>query len=257
MVFVFILLGLLIGSFTNVIIYRLPIKKSILFPGSRCTSCNSDIKWYDNIPILSYLILRGKCRNCHQHISIQYPLIELLMGVLFGAIFLYLGLSYELFLGLAIVTIGVWIFFIDIKYYIIPNSLVISFIVIGVLNITYLIYNQNYSGVWDHFIGAFAGFFILLFIRWLGFLLYKEEAMGLGDVKLMFSLGLILGLNGMLLMLFLAITGSALLEVLLIVVKLKEKGARIAFGPYLIMALLVTHFFSDYILKFYLSLITV
>ena len=140
-VFVF-LITTAIGSFLNVLIYRLPLKISLVKPSSHCPNCKCKIKWYDNIPIISYIILRGKCRNCKEKISIRYLIVELLTGVISTLIFLRFGISLMSLFGILLFLLLIPLSFIDVEHLIIPDSIIIGLLVLGVVGIFFN--NINY-----------------------------------------------------------------------------------------------------------------
>lgn len=242
------LLGLVVGSFLNVVILRLPDQsQSIVFPASHCPECSAMISWYDNIPVLSYLILRGRCRHCRGAISLQYPLVELMMA------FLSAALMYRFQLSLA--TAGYFIFcaallviiFIDIHHQIIPDVISLPGILIG-----FLFSLVSDTVTWQSsLIGILAGGGVLYTVAFLYALLRKIDGMGGGDIKLLAMLGAWLGWQSLpFIILVSSATGSV---VGLIAMRSQKKGGqtRIPFGPFLSLAALVYTFFSEKILYFY------
>lgn len=249
-----LVLGLIIGSFMNVVIYRVPRNLSIVSPGSKCSSCNSEVKPYDNIPILSYILLGGKCRKCKEKISIRYPLVELLVGILYVLCYLFLGLTVELILGLIFVTCAVGIIFIDIDFKIIPDSFIV---IIGLLGIGIMVnnyINAGFDGVVLNILGFVFGLGIFLIIRLAGSMIYKKEAMGLGDVKLMAVAGLYLGLLNTFLTILISSVVASIIEVTLIKLKIRKKDDEIPFGPYLVIGMIISLFVGTYIMDWYLGL---
>ncbi len=196
------------GSFLNVVIYRLPEDLSVVQPGSHCPVCKAPVRWYDNIPCLSYLILRGRCRDCGAQFSIGYALIELACGLLalamFRAVVLPLG-GEHLMTDLAIwVWLQVFVYgmvaitFIDLKHLFIPDEISLGVIVIGLAG-AFLLLDERPTGLFfvedgvTALIGAGVGIGFMLFVSGIGWLIYRREAMGLGDAKLMGALGAFLG----------------------------------------------------------------
>lgn len=225
------ILGTVIGSFLNVVIYRLPRKQSLSYPGSSCPICNEKIKWYDNIPILSYMVLGGKCRVCKTKISIQYPLIEMLTGFLFLLVYLKFGYSLLTIKYFIFVSILISASIIDIKSYFIPDSLSFSLIIFGVISTFFSNMSLEVA-----FIGAgtYAFFFILIYGY--GEYIFKKEAMGFGDIKLAAGIGSFLGYSNFLnLYIFITITFllGAVISLTLMRLKIKERTSQIAFAPYL------------------------
>jgi leader peptidase (prepilin peptidase)/N-methyltransferase len=182
--FIFVL-GLLIGSFVNVCIYRIPIKKSIVFPPSSCTKCRHQIKWYENIPVLSWLFLRGRCSGCDQKISVIYPVIEMLNGFLYVFAFIRFGFSFELififyFISAMIVTAGI-----DFQTQFVYSGVVLPLIVTGMI----WSYLYPHAGIINSLTGAAAGGGILLLAIFLFYIVTKKIGMGLGDVYILAAIG--------------------------------------------------------------------
>jgi leader peptidase (prepilin peptidase)/N-methyltransferase len=247
---VIFLFGLAIGSFTNVLIYRLPREESIVFPGSHCPNCDHELKWYDNIPLISYFFLIGKCRYCKEKISIRYPLLEFLNGIIYLSFFITYGFTLE-FIYLSLLTsFLISITIIDLKHQIIPDGLVVS--VLG-LNILYKIGNYFVYGISFEFsdslfgLLAGAGFFLLI-------LLISRGGMGGGDVTLVGALGFSLGLKNTILMILLSFIIGAIISLILLAFKIKSMKDPIPFGPFIIIAFYLSYFFSDIIISFYFSL---
>lgn len=246
-------LGLTVGSFLNVCIYRLPREESIVKPRSHCPKCNKSIPWYDNIPLLSYIILGGKCRYCQAKISFQYFTVELLTGLIFLLFYNSFGLSmisliYVVFVcGLIIAT------FVDFNFRIIPDEINIGGIILGL--IISFIYprlhatNNNLIGLYRSFLGIIVGGGIIWIFGIAGDFIFKKETMGGGDVKLMAMIGAFLGWELALLTFFIAPVFGAIVG---IIIKLKTKSSLIAYGPYLSLASIVVIFWSDKILKWLL-----
>ncbi len=247
---VIFLFGLAIGSFTNVLIYRLPREESIVFPGSHCPNCNHELKWYDNIPLISYFFLKGKCRYCKEKISIRYPLLEFINGIIYLSFFITYGLTLE-FIYLSLLTsFLISITIIDLKHQIIPDGLVVS--VLG-LNILYKIGNYFMYGIpfefLDSLFGLLAGAGLFLLI-----LLISRGGMGGGDVTLVGALGFSLGLKNTVLMILLSFIIGAVISLILLAFKIKSMKDPIPFGPFIIIAFYLSYFFSDIIISFYFSL---
>lgn len=225
------ILGTVIGSFLNVVIYRLPRGQNLSYPGSACPICNEKIKWYDNVPVLSYLALGGKCRVCKTKISIQYPLIELLTGFLFLLVYLKFGYSILTIKYFVFVSLLVSASIIDIKNYFIPDSLTFSLILLGM--ITSFFTNVPLEKA---FIGAGTYAFFLIIIYGYGEYIFKKEAMGFGDIKLAVGIGSFLGYSSFLnLYIFITITFllGAIISLMLLRLKIKDRTGQIAFAPYL------------------------
>ena len=217
--------GLIVGSFLNVVAYRLPRHESLVSPGSRCPGCGVPIKPYDNLPVVGWLLLRGRCRACGKQISARYPIVELLTGVLAVAVVLVKHSAYEIVLGLVLVVILVPIALIDLEYRVIPNKIIVpaavAAIVIGLA--------LNPSKVPEQLIaGAAAGGFLLVFA-----LLYPR-GMGMGDVKLAAVLGLYLGRSVAVALLVAVLAGTIVGGAIMARVGVaKGRKTAVPFGPFL------------------------
>jgi leader peptidase (prepilin peptidase)/N-methyltransferase len=242
-VFVFIF-GLLMGSFLNVCIYRIPKKESIVFGRSHCTDCSAEIKNYDLIPIISYLVLGGKCRNCKSKISIKYPAIELLNAFLYLLIYIHFKFSTDFFIYATLVSILIIISLIDYEIKIIPNILVIFILVIGILSIFF-----SPQLIWyERIIGFFAASVPLLLAA-----LISKGGMGGGDIKLMAVCGLILGWKLILISLFI---GCILGTIYGFIARFKNGSflkAYIPFGPFLSTAMVISIFLGNPLIFWYTS----
>jgi leader peptidase (prepilin peptidase) / N-methyltransferase len=187
------ILGALVGSFLNVVIHRLPLQMSIVRPRSHCPHCGDQIPGYLNVPILSWIVLRGKCRKCKAKISPRYPLVELLTALLFVASVQRFGVSIGTLAAMLMSAGLIVITFVDIDHWEIPDEISFPGIIIGVLIRPFAFDAPWYDGV----LGAFAGAFALAFIRWAYYVFRKIEGMGLGDVKLIAMIGAFLGLRAL------------------------------------------------------------
>ena len=237
--------GLLFGSFLNVCIYRIPRDKSIVWPPSSCPGCNARIKWYDNIPVLSYLWLRGKCRSCKQPISLQYPVVELLTGALTVLFVWRFGLSVWTFVTVAAVYALIILSVIDLELMIIPDRFSLGLIVLG---LAFAWANPNFSGVWwqkelSSLLGAGVGLFGVLAIALIGTWMFKKEAMGGGDVKLMGGVGAFIGWEGVITTIVFASVLGLVYSVFLMIFKGKGRGDAIPFGPFLSAGALINLFY--------------
>ncbi len=253
-IFTFII-GLCIGSFLNVCIYRLPRNQSILQPPSHCPNCQNSLKWYDNIPLLSYSLLKGRCRNCQAPISARYPLVEILTGILFLLSLLHhpVSLSFSSFFlllkDLILISLLLPILFIDLENQIIPNPLSYMLIATG------LIFSALTGSLLPSLIGAVIGGGLFLAIRLLGSFFLKEEAMGMGDIKLAAGIGAFLGWKIGLISFFISFLLGAVIVIVLLLTHLKKKKDKIPFAPFLIGAALISLFLGDKLLYLYLSCI--
>lgn len=237
--------GLVIGSFLNVCIYRIPNNKSIVWPPSFCPKCGKPIKFYDNIPLLSYIMLWGKSRCCKQPISCQYPLVEALTAVLTVLFVWHYGVTVWTAIVLVVVYSLIISSVIDLQLMIIPDRFSVGLIVFG-LAVSFL--NPNFNGTaWHHFLqsllGASVGFFGTLAVALLGYVLFRKEAMGGGDVKLMGGIGALVGWQGVITTIVFASVLGLIYSVFLMIFKGKKGGDAIPFGPFLSMGALINLFY--------------
>ncbi len=237
-IFIFIF-GTLFGSFYGVVGTRLPEEKSIIKPGSYCPICKHSLAWYDLIPILSYVLTLGKCRYCHKKISIFYPFIELVTGLLFCASFALYGpnITYPLIISLLLFSLTIIIFVSDFNYYIILDSpLVITSIIVFILKLVYF----GYKAALLALASGLILFVAMILIKKLGDFMFKKESLGGGDIKLSFVVGLVLGLKlglcALILSTFIALPYS------LLKVYLSEKK-EVPFGPFIIGACTIVFLF--------------
>jgi len=207
-------LGLVIGSFLNVVIARVPEGLSVVKPRSRCPKCGHEITWYENIPVLSWVFLRGKCSGCKTPISIRYPLVELLTGALFMACLRKFGWAYELVPALVMVTLLIPLTFIDLEHWILPFELTLPGIALGVLTAIPL----GVPRLIDAAIGTVVGFGAFWLMEKIGEAIFKKEALGGGDKYLLAMLGGFLGWRALLLIIFLSSFQGALVGATLLVV---------------------------------------
>ncbi len=228
--------GLIFGSFYNVVGLRLPNNESIVKPGSHCPKCNHKLSWYENIPILSYLFLGGKCKECKNPISIIYPLIEFLTGVLFLISYLIFGISEQFFIGLVLSSLVVIIFVSDSKYMIILDSpLVISSVLILIIKYYY----HGISAVGSSLLSGIIVFAAMYILMLLGNFMFKKESLGGGDIKLSFVSGLSLGTY---LGLFYIVLGAFFAFPYALYVTIKKKESMLPFGPFLAISMLIIYF---------------
>ena len=239
------LFGAVLGSFLNVVIWRLPRGESLVTPASRCPGCGAPVKPYDNIPILSWLILRGRCRNCGTRISARYPLVELLTAVLMALVPVFLGADEDVWIGFALVLILVPLTFIDLDHRILPNKITYPSVVVGVA----LVAVFETDDLPEHLIAGAAAFLFLFAAAW-----FYPKGMGVGDVKLAGVMGLFLGRN-----VAPALLVAFLLGTLVGLVVMARKGVAqgrktaIPFGPFLAAGALVGLYVGDEIVDWYLD----
>lgn len=252
------LTGLIIGSFLNVCIYRVPEGRSIVSPASRCPSCGTPIRWYDNIPVLSFLVLSGRCRACGARLSLQYPLVELLNALLYLLVLYRVGydavgvaIAYCILISSLLV-----IFFIDLRHQIIPDGITLPGTVIAIILGAAMLPDpfspHQVLGLRASLIGALAGGGGFYLIAAAGRMILKKDAMGGGDIKMMAMLGGILGWKGVILTTFLGSLIGSVTGVTLIMWKGREWGGRIPFGPYLAVGALVSLLWGHELLRWYL-----
>lgn len=241
--FLIFTLGAIFGSFLNVVIYRLPRHESIVHGSSHCTNCQTPIKAYDLIPIISYLILGGKCRKCHHPISLRYPLIELLTAVCFYLMYQTFGLNFNLAIGLILTTILIIITMIDIDTMDIYDRF---HIMIFGLAIIYLFITP--VPMIEHVIG----FFIISIPLYV--IAYLTGGIGGGDIKLMAVSGLLLGYKATLVAFFIAVVLGGIVAMGLLVTKQKERGSQMAFGPFLCLGIYFAYLYGNQVFNWYLTL---
>ncbi|MFW6130928.1 MAG: prepilin peptidase [Atribacterota bacterium] len=243
------IIGLIMGSFSNVCIYRIPRNESIIRPGSHCPRCSKPIPFYDNIPVISYLLLHGKCRYCGHPIPLQYPIVELATGLFYLALYLFYGLQLITFVYMILCSLLIIISFIDLKERIIPNVLSLPLIPIGFILSFFL---KRLSPV-DSLLGILAGGGSLLIIAIAGTYLFKKEAMGGGDIKLAAMIGAFLGWKLTLLSLFLGFFLGSVIGVIVLVTT-KSKSDIIPFGPFIALGAMLSIFWGPAIINWYLMI---
>lgn len=243
------LVGASIGSFIDCIVYRVEKGQKFLFNRSYCPNCNHELSSFDLIPILSFLFLRGKCRYCSKKISLMHPIIELITGILFFLIFFKFGFNALAIYYFIIATFLIFIFLYDLKYFIIPDKVVFSAIFF-VLASHFINYFENFNPDVFNFSYIFAAFISALFFYSIYFF-SKGSAMGFGDVKLGFLLGLIFGFPKVLLVLWLAFIIGGPTALILVLLKKKNFKSQIPLGPFLVIGAFITILFSSEILLFF------
>lgn len=241
---IFFILGLLIGSFLNVCIYRIPRNEGIIYNTSHCTNCGHRLGALDLIPILSYFFLKGKCRYCETGIKIRYPMVELLTGLIFLLIYFKIGYNIYLIKYLTIFSIIIVITFIDIDIQIIPDKLVILLLLWSVV---WQIFQSEIS--WLQALGgAILGGGPLLLAA-----VVSKGGMGGGDIKLMFAAGFFLGIPFTALALFISFLAGSIIGITLISLGIKTRKDPIPFGPFLAIGILISVFWGARIIEAYLS----
>lgn len=249
-------IGAVIGSFMNVCIYRLPRNLSIISPSSRCPSCQSPVRPYDNIPIISYMILKGRCRDCGTPISFRYPLVESLNAIMYTLIIWRFGLGWHIPFMFAFISGLIVITFIDLDFQIIPDSITLTGIPIGLIASTITIPDpfsrEHPVGFINSLIGIVSGGGLFYLIAILGEKAFGQEAMGGGDIKLMAMVGSFLGWKSIILTTFAASLTGSVVGIMYMIIKGKGRGMKIPFGPFLALGAIVSLFFGQEILAIYL-----
>lgn len=242
-IYIFIL-GLLFGSFYNVVGSRLSRKESIVYPGSHCEKCNHKLSWYENIPVFSYILLKGKCKNCHTKLSIWYPAIELFTAMLFLISYYTFDLTPNLLIALIISSLTSIIFVSDINYFIILDS---PLIIGSILIIIIKLFTESFTNVLSSIGYGLITFGVMYLLMLLGNLLFKKESLGGGDIKLSFIAGLVLGPK---LGIFYIILAAFLAFPYAIYVTIRNKDNMLPFGPFLISSLLIIYLDYNFFLNF-------
>ena len=227
--------GAIVGSFLNVCIYRIPEGKSIVSPPSSCPGCGAAIRWYQNIPILSWVLLGGRCAFCKKSISVRYPLVEALTGILFVLVLWYFGFSAATLIYWIFSAVLVVITFIDLDHQIIPDIVSLPGIPIGFVCSFFV----PWISWFDSLLGILLGGGLLLLIAWLYEVLAKREGMGGGDIKLLAMLGAFLGWRAIFPIIFFASLAGTLVGVPLMLLRKKDSRLALPFGPFLALAALV------------------
>ncbi|MFZ2975681.1 MAG: prepilin peptidase [Candidatus Moraniibacteriota bacterium] len=267
MLIIFLILGLIVGSFLNVLVYRIHTAEELIFDRSKCPHCKKQIRWFDNIPVVSFVILKFRCRDCNEKISWQYPIVEIFTGVIFALIgwkfFVlintasWLLTAYYLFMASSLITILVY----DFLYLEIPGSVLWVSIFLAIAfglysdgmtllslenNTLNLLDTRIYPGILSATI-AFVFFFSLSFFS-------REKWMGMGDAYLVILLGLILGWPEILLALFLAFFLGATYGIIMLATKKKKMKSQVPFAPFLVLGTLIALLFYSPIVSWYFSL---
>jgi len=240
------LFGLAIGSFLNVVIYRLPLGQSLVSPPSRCRHCGYSLRWFDNVPVLSWLFLRGRCRNCGAPVSWQYPLVEFITGALFVLVVWLTPIGPLLVTRLLLVCILIVLFGIDLEHQILPNSITLPGIAIGVL-----LSLIAPPGIKDAAIGAVLGAGILYGIAAAYYLWRREEGMGMGDVKMLAMVGAFLGWKAVLVTLVLSSFAGAFIGVILMTAQKGNMKFALPFGTFLAIGAFIAMLAGDPLIAWY------
>ena len=241
--------GVCIGSFLNVCICRLPAGKSIVHPPSSCPGCNAAIRFYDNIPVLSWFILRGQCRNCHTPIAFRYVMVELMGGFMAVCVYLRFGPSVQGIIYFSFIAALLVITFIDIDYHIIPDVISLPGILLG-FAASFFIPTLNWM---DSLIGIMAGGGSLYAVAWGYERISGKEGMGGGDIKLLAMIGAFIGWQGVLLTIFMGSAIGTLVGLIDMRVKKKDMKMRIPFGPFLALGAIIHLFLGNELIAWYLN----
>ena len=261
-------LGACIASFLNVVIWRVPRGESIVSPPSHCPKCNALIRWYQNIPILSWLALRGKCANCKAPISPRYILIETLGGLLFIAVWMHYGPRQALFVPIGWIWVSLMIVgsMIDFDHKLLPDFVTVGGMILGLLfhgliSVVQFLHDSNIR-LFDYSIiqsacGLVFGFGLLWLIRWLGSKAFKREAMGMGDVFLMGAVGALFGPVAVLVTLILSSVFGSIVGVSMVALSKTKFGrfVEIPYGPYICMGCLAWMFYGPELVNWYINLL--
>ena len=249
-IFIF-LIGLCIGSFLNVCIYRLPESKSIVHPRSMCPNCDTRIPFYDNIPLFSYLWLKGKCRRCKVKISMRYPMVELLGGLVALGTYLRFGLTIETLIYYVFIAALLVVTFIDLDHRIIPDVITLPGIPIC-FAASFALPSITYK---DALLGILVGGGSLFLVAWVYTILTKKEGMGGGDIKLLAMMGAIVGWQGVLFTIFVASLVGTLAGFAVMLQSRKGMKLAVPFGPFLSIGSITYIFFGTELVTWYLNLL--
>lgn len=248
------LLGSILASFFGVVIYRVPNNMSIINPPSFCPNCNHKIKWYENIPIFSFIFLKGKCSNCKASIGWFSFIYELLGGIIFALTFLVFKFSYIAIFMLVIVAILYLIAGYDFK-----TNTILDICWIGLLIVSLGLYAYRVFALKENFLeyllGAVIGFTFFFLVKIIGKAIKKVDCLGMGDVILMGIAGLIIGYKGLLLAILIASVTGSIIEIILLKTNKRKKDSEIAFCPYLVLGILIAMLYGTNIINWYLGLV--
>ncbi|WP_405102521.1 prepilin peptidase [Oceanobacillus sp. FSL H7-0719] len=240
----FFLFGLTFGSFFNVVGLRSPRTESFLYNRSCCPKCKRTLNWYELIPLFSFLIQQGKCRSCKMKISFIYPFVESLTGVLFAFGFWMIGFEWELITALLLISMLMIIFVSDLKYMIIQNRILLFFLPFFL----FMRFIVPLGSWWSPIAGGLGAFLLVALL-----IILSRGGMGAGDMKLFAVLGIVLGHEKIFLTFFLACFCGAFIGILLMLFKLVKRKQPIPFGPYIVFAALISYFYGESIIDWYLS----
>ena len=244
------IIGLMVGSFLNVCIYRIPLRLSVVRPRSRCGSCERPLAWWENIPVFSYVALGGRCRSCKARISLRYPIVELVTAAVFVMVYERIGLTALLPVRIAFACVLIVLFAIDLEHQLLPNIITLPALGAGLVASFVLP-----PGIRDAVLGALVGGGILFLIAEVYFRLRKEEGMGMGDVKMLAMIGAFLGWKLTMLTLILASVGGSLGGVLILISQRGNLKAPIPFGTFLAAGALAASLYGEPLVAWYVNLL--
>lgn len=244
-----LIFGASLGSFLNVCIYRLPRSQSLIRPRSMCPSCGAKIAFYDNVPVLSYLLLWGRCRHCKTTISFRYPVVELAAGLFAVAVLNQYGFTWDALCRYALVAALLIVIFVDIDYQIIPNVITYPGIMIGFIS-SFFLQEITYK---ESLMGIVLGGGLLLVVAYGYYFVTKKEGMGGGDVKLLAMVGAFLGWKAVIFTMFVGSAVGSVLGIMLALRSAKGRKTAVPFGPFLSLGALLFMFYGHRIINWYLS----
>jgi leader peptidase (prepilin peptidase)/N-methyltransferase len=247
--FLTFVIGLLLGSFFNVCIYRIPREESIVFPASHCTNCSTKLKWKDLIPVFSFLVLGGRCRYCGEKISLKYPLVELATSLIYLILAVMFGMSSTFFIYAFLCSLLIIATVIDLEFQIIPNGLVIIGIVAGFI---FSLLGLSVPLV-DALIGMLVGGGIFLLVALLAQLILKREGIGGGDIKFMAMIGLFIGWRLTILSILLSIYSGGLIGGLLLLFGIKKRSDAIPYGPFIALGTFLSILYGNDLINWYVQ----
>jgi len=250
---VVILFGIIIGSFLNVCIYRIPKGESIVYPGSHCKTCKHPLNRLDLVPVLSFLFLKGRCRYCNQKIPSRYMAIELLTGLLYGVVYLKFGLSLELIMYATFIALLIVLTMIDSDHMLLPTKIILFGAGLGIVfrSVQAVLYHDVRFFIYP-IVAAFIGYGLFYVTFYLAKLLLKKEGLGFGDVRLIGMLAIYLSVRLTFLTIFLASILASLYGLVLLYIK--KKSEPFPFGPFINMGAIIALFYGESILIWYLRL---
>ena len=241
-------IGICLGSFANVCIYRLPKNKQIITGRSFCPKCKKTIKWFDNIPLISFLLLNGKCRKCHKPIPLRYFIIELINGI--GFLLIYLNFNnYLTIIFLSVLfLLYLIIFFIDLKHFIIPDGLNFGIMALAIFKNFLPNFNTSFThDINQSIVGGIVGYLSIWIIIYFYRVIKKIEGMGLGDAKLMTGIGLLFGWQSIPFVLFISAVLGLVFATPSLITKKKNLRSKIPFGPFIITVCLIYFLYGDFL----------